>query len=242
MRPVLADAFALRARLPVRRLVEGVWSALGGPACLETRTEREDAAAFLDLLEQVQDGLGIPDEKAFDDDVARLFAPSDIEAAGDVQLLTIHRAKGLEFDTVILPGLGRVPRSEDPRLLMWHEYARGGRSRLLLAPIRATGGEKDPLYAYLARIENEKRENERTRLLYVAATRARKCLHLLGRAMPDPENEALKTPGSRTLLARIWHAVEPEFIDALKDYDGKDPGTRCGRGEAPGGAAPTPGQ
>ncbi|MXY49833.1 MAG: AAA family ATPase [Gemmatimonadetes bacterium] len=221
--PVLADAFALRARLPVRRLVEGVWSALGGQACLETRTEREDASAFLDLLDRVQDGLGIPDERAFADDVARLFAPSDIEAAGDVQLLTVHRAKGLEFDTVILPGLGRLPRSEDPRLLMWHEYARGGRPRLLLAPIRATGSEKDPLYAYLAHIETQKRENERTRLLYVAATRARKCLHLLGHAVPDPEKESLKTPGSRTLLARIWHAVEPEFMEALKDYEGKDP-------------------
>jgi len=223
MMPVLAEAFALRARLPVRRLVEGVWTALGGPACLETRTEREDATAFLDLLERVQNGLGIPDEKAFADDVARLFAPSDIEAAGDVQLLTIHRAKGLEFDTVILPGLGRLPRSEDPKLLLWHEYARGRQSRLLLAPIRATGGEKDPLYAYLARIESQKRENERTRLLYVAATRARKCLHLLGHAVPDPENESLKTPGSRTLLARIWHAVEPEFQEALKDYERKSP-------------------
>lgn len=223
MLPVLADAFALRARLPVRRLVEGVWSALGGPDCLETRTELKDATAFLDLLERAQDGLGIPDEKAFADDVARLFAPSDLEAAGDVQLLTIHRAKGLEFDTVILPGLGRLPRTEDPRLLLWHEYARGGRSRLLLAPIRATGGDRDPLYAYLARIESQKRENERTRLLYVAATRARQCLHLLGHALPDPENDALKTPGSRTLLARIWHAVEPEFMDALKDYEAIDP-------------------
>ncbi len=223
MMPVLADAFVLHARLPIRRLVEGVWTALGGPACLETRTEREDATAFLDLLERVQDGLGIPDEKAFADDVARLFAPSDMEAAGDVQLLTIHRAKGLEFDTVILPGLGRLPRAEDPRLLMWHEYVRGGRSRLLLAPIRPTGGEKDPLYAYLARIESQKRENERTRLLYVAATRARKCLHLLGHALSDPENESLKPPASRTLLARIWHAVEPEFMEALKDYEGNDP-------------------
>lgn len=221
--PVLENAFALRARVPVRQLVEGVWTELGGPDCLESRSEREDAAAYLYLLERAQDGLGIPDEKVFADDVARLFAPSDIEAAGDVQLLTIHRAKGLEFDTVILPGLGRLPRSEDPKLLMWHEYARGGRSRLLLAPIRATGGEKDPLYAYLARIESQKRENERTRLLYVAATRARQCLHLLGHAVPDPENDALKPPGSRTLLARIWHAVEPEFMEALKDYEGKDP-------------------
>lgn len=223
MMPALTDAFALRARLPVRRLVEGVWTAMGGPDCLETRKEREDADAFLGLLEQAQDGLGIPDEKAFADDVARLFAPSDIEASGDVQLLTIHRAKGLEFDTVILPGLGRLPRSEDPRLLMWHEYARGGRSRLLLAPIRATGAEKDPLYAYIARIETQKRENERTRLFYVAATRARKCLHLLGHAIPDPVNEALKTPSSRTLLARIWHAVEPEFMHALKDCERKEP-------------------
>ncbi len=223
MMPVLANAFALRARLPVRQLVEGVWSEMGGPDCLETRSEREDAAAYLDLLERAQDGLGIPDERVFADDVARLFAPSDIEAAGDVQLLTIHRAKGLEFDTVILPGLGRLPRSEDPRLLMWHEYTRGGRSRLLLAPIRATGGDKDPLYAYLARIESQKRENERTRLLYVAATRARQSLHLLGHAVPDPENDILKPPGSRTLLARIWHAVEPEFMEALKDYEGKDP-------------------
>ena len=221
--PVLANAFALRARLSVRRLVEGVWSALGGPDCLETRTEREDAAAFLDLLEQVQDGLGIPDEKTFAEDVARLFAPSDIEAGGDVQLLTIHRAKGLEFDTVILPGLGRHPRSEELRLLMWQEYARGDQSRLLLAPIRATGGERDPLYAYLTRIESRKRENERTRLLYVAATRARQCLHMLGHAVPDPKNYAVRPPGSRTLLARIWHAVEPEFLDALKGYVGKDP-------------------
>ena len=215
--PIFADAFALRGRLPPRRLVEGVWTALGGPACLETRTEREDASAFLDLLERAQNGLGIPDEREFADDVERLFAPSDVEAGGDVQLLTIHRAKGLEFDTVILPGLGRLPRAEDPKLLLWHEYARGGRSRLLLAPIRAAGGEKDPLYAYLGGIESRKRDHERTRLLYVAATRARKCLHLLGHAGTDPERGTLKTPGSRTLLARIWNAVEPEFQSAMKN-------------------------
>lgn len=223
--PILADAFALRGRMPPRRLVEGVWTALGGPACLEARTEREDAIAFLDLLEQTQDGLGIPNEKEFAEDVARLFAPSDVEAGGDVQLLTIHRAKGLEFDTVILPGLGRLPRAEDPRLLLWHEYARDGRSRLLLAPIRASGApkDKDPLYSYLGGIETRKRDHERTRLLYVAATRARKCLHLLGHTGIDPEDQAPKRPGSRTMLSRIWRAVEPDFMEAMKDRVAPEP-------------------
>ena len=77
----------------------------------------EDAAAYLDLLEQSIDGLDIRDEKKFTEDVSRLFAASDVEASEDLQLLTIHKAKGLEFDTVILPGLGRRTRTDDPHLL-----------------------------------------------------------------------------------------------------------------------------
>ena len=211
MIPVFGDAFARRGRLPLRRMVEGVWTALGGPACLENRTELEDAAAYLDLLEQAQDGLGIPNERKFAEDVARLFAGSDVEAGGNLQLMTIHKAKGLEFDTVILPGLGRRPRSEDPKLLLWREYMDGDRSRLLLAPIPGVGGDGDPLYANLQNMNTEKRANERTRLLYVATTRARKCLHLLGHTNLDREDESLKTPDSRTLLAEVWSTVEPEF-------------------------------
>ena len=216
MIPVIEDAFARRGRLPLRRLVEGVWTALGGPACLENRTELEDAAAYLDLLEKAQDGLGIPNERKFAEDVARLFAGSDVEAGGNLQLMTIHKAKGLEFDAVILPGLGRRPRSDDPKLLLWREYMDGDRSRLLLAPIPGVGGDKDPLYANLQNMNTEKRANERTRLLYVATTRARKCLHLLGHTTLDQDDGSLKTPDSRTLLAEIWNTVEPVFEAAWK--------------------------
>ena len=215
--PLLRDALAQRGRLSVRRWVEGVWIELGGPACLETRTELEDAAAYLDLLEQSLDGLDIRDEKKFAENVARLFAPSDVEASENLQLLTIHKAKGLEFDTVILPCLGRRTRPDDPRLLMWREYMDGDRSRLLLAPIHEVGGDKDLLYDYLRSAEAEKRGHESTRLLYVAATRARKHLHLLGHTGFDPGGVALKAPNSRTLLAKIWRTVEPEFSNALKD-------------------------
>ena len=215
--PHLRDALAQRGRLPVRRWVEGVWIALGGPACLETRAALEDAAAYLDLLEQSIDGLDIRNEKKFTEDVARLFAPSDVEASEDLQLLTIHKAKGLEFDTVILPGLGRRTPPDEPRLLMWREYMDGNRSRLLLAPIREVGGDKDSLYDYLRSAEAEKRGHESTRLLYVATTRARKNLHLLGHARLDPGGVAVKAPDARTLLVKIWRTVEMEFSDTLKD-------------------------
>ncbi len=211
MIPVLGDAFDRRGRLPLRRLVEGVWTALGGPACLENRTELEDAAAYLDLLEKAQDGLGIPNERKFAEDVSRLFAGADVEASANLQLMTIHKAKGLEFDTVILPGLGRRTRPEEQQLLLWREYMEGDKSRLLLAPIPGVGGDRDPLYASLQNMNAKKRAHERTRLLYVATTRARKCLHLLGHTNLDSDDESMKAPDPRTLLAEVWHTVEPEF-------------------------------
>ena len=211
MIPVLGDAFDKRGRLPLRRLVEGVWTALGGPACLENRTELEDAAAYLDLLEKAQDGLGIPNERKFAKDVTRLFAGADVEADANLQLMTIHKAKGLEFDTVILPGLGRRTRPEEQQLLLWREYMEGDKSRLLLAPIPGVVGDRDPLYGSLQNMNAKKRAHERTRLLYVATTRARKCLHLLGHTNLDSGDESMKDPDPRSLLAEVWNTVEPEF-------------------------------
>ena len=212
--PHLGDALARRDRLPVRRWVESLWIALGGPACLETQADLEDAAACLDLLEQSTDGMRLRDENRFAEDVARLYAPSDVEAGEELQLMTIHKAKGLEFDTVILPGLGRRTRHDDPRLLRWTEYPDGDRSRLLLAPIPEAAGDKDALYDYLKSIDRQKRVHEHTRLLYVAATRARKSLHLLGHTRLDPEKPGLRAPDSRSLLAKIWKTVEPEFSES----------------------------
>ena len=209
--PVLSDAIDRRGTLAVRRWVEGVWIAMAGPACLETRTDLEAAAAYLDLLEQSMVGLDIRDERKFADDIARLFAPSDVEAGDGLQLLTVHKAKGLEFDTVILPGLGRRTRTDDQRLLMWLEYMSSGEPRLLLAPIHKVGGDKDPVYDYLRKVHATKSDQESTRLLYVAATRARRRLHLLGHTRLDQDGRAFKAPDPRVLLSKIWDVVKADF-------------------------------
>ena len=220
--PVLSDAIDRRGTLAVPRWVEGVWIAIAGPACLETRDDLEAAAAYLDLLEQSMVGLDIRDERKFADDIARLFAPSDVEAGDGLQLLTVHKAKGLEFDTVILPGLGRRTRTDDQRLLMWLEYMSGGEPRLLLAPIHKVGANKDPIYDYLRKVHATKSDQESTRLLYVAATRARRLLHLLGHTRLNQDGKAFKAPDPRAVLSKIWGAVEADFVEAFRGVDGED--------------------
>lgn len=223
---VLADVLPRIGTMPLRRWVEATWVRLGGPACLGNRTDIEDAAAYLDLLDESAVGTDLGDERKFIDDVARLFARPDVEAPnvgepGELQLLTIHKAKGLEFDTVILPGLGRGTRNEDASLMMWLEYIdRHGASQLLMAPIGETGGDEDPLYAYLRRVGNTKADHESTRLLYVAATRARRRLHLMGHTGIGADDGCLRPPAKPTLLAKIWDVVEPEFEAVLRTNGG----------------------
>ena len=111
----------------------------------------------------------------------RLYALPDVHASDALQIMTIHKAKGLEFDTVIVPGLGRRPAQQETRLLMWLERPRGhDGDDLLLAPVKESGADADSIYSCVTRLDKEKESHEDGRLLYVAATRARTRLHLLG--------------------------------------------------------------
>ena len=205
--PVLEKAIAERGRRPLRDWVEGVWFRLGGPACVEDETALEDAAGYFDLLGDLAEGADLADFDWFREQVNALFAQPDAQAGDRLQLMTIHKAKGLEFDTVILPGLGAIPRPEEQRLLLWLEQ----NGELLLAPISEAGGQKpDPIYNYLSKVEERKIERETARLLYVAATRARRSLHLLG-TVKTKEDGSIADPSSRSLLKLLWPAMAHAF-------------------------------
>ncbi len=222
VRTVLTSALAMRGRHRLRQIVEGAWLALGGPACVDAPTDLEDARVYLDLLDELEEGGDITDSARLAEQVSELYALPDVTASDALQLMTIHKAKGLEFDTVILPGLGSPPRYDDPPLLRWmetpHSGGAGYPADLLLAPIRETGGEHDLLYNYLGRLEKDKSRYESGRLLYVAATRAKRALHLLGTVKRDKDDE-MKAPPATSLLALLWPVVEEEFSAALEHND-----------------------
>jgi ATP-dependent exoDNAse (exonuclease V) beta subunit len=205
----LAEAFAEQGRWPLRRWVERVWIRLGGPACLEgDQSALEDARDYFDLLEAEQTGSDVRDFDALSQRVAQLYAKPAPGPEPWLHVMTIHKAKGLEFDTVIVPGLGRQEPIDDPQLFLFHEWPSDDGEQRLIAPIPAEAGEKDPLYEYLQEIEKRKNRLERVRQLYVAATRAKKRLHLLGSAKVDKDGEPRPHKGS--MLYDLWPALTEE--------------------------------
>ncbi len=217
-RAVLLRALSARARGSLRQQVEQTWIALGGPAALAGAEALADAAAYLELLEELDEGGILPGVGELEQRLALLFARPDPEADESLQLMTIHKAKGLEFDVVILPGLDAATRGDDLDLLVWLERPRTEREAdLLLAPLDAPGQDhRDPLYAWVRSLRREQARLETTRLLYVALTRARERLHLLG-AVDVTQAEGQRQvaePKTGSLLELLWPAVSAEFTPA----------------------------
>ncbi|WP_051362300.1 UvrD-helicase domain-containing protein [Solimonas soli] len=213
---VLDAALAQQGRKPLRRWVEGTWLALGGPAAVREPRDLADARQFFARLEDLARGATLDDLDALDLALANLKATPDPLADGRLSLMTIHKSKGLEFDTVIVPGLGRTTRSDTPPPIIF-DRRRGadGREQLVLAPIQPRGDDSEPTYAYIRRLVADKQEHEDGRLLYVAATRARRRLHLLGTVARDEEGLP-KAPPPSSLLARLWPAVADDYAAAAR--------------------------
>jgi len=209
LREALADAFTEQGRWPLRRWVERAWIKLGGPACLEgDESALEDARDYFDLLEAEQTGSDVRDFDALSRRVTQLYAKSAPGSKPWLHVMTIHKAKGLEFDTVIVPGLGRQEPIDDQQLFLFHEWPSDEGEQRLIAPIPAGEGEKDPLYKYLQEIEKRKNRLERVRQLYVAATRAKQRLHLLGSAKARRDGEP--HPHNGSMLHDLWPALTDE--------------------------------
>ena len=206
---VLPPALAARGRATLTARTRGAWLALGGPACIEEVFDLAAADQFFALLAVHEEAGDVAEWGEFLNALAELRAgpAAEGEPTPKVKVMTLHKAKGLEFDTVIMPGLASNAGRSEPPLLRWRQRPDG----VLLAPMRARGGDKDPVYEYLSSLEREEEDAELRRLLYVGCTRAKERLHLIAalEARIDASGESRWTPPERdSALAKLWHAVE----------------------------------
>ncbi len=219
---LLQPCLPYRARQPLHTLVEGVWLALGGRA-LTDAAGVADAQACFSLLAQITPAHGLPDSAWLDQRLAQLYAAPDPQADGTVQMMTLHAAKGLEFDVVILPGLGRRTRRNAAELLYWQERAEAA-APLLIAPIRAAATDAEPIADYIARLQYQQEQLETVRLLYVAATRARHQLHLFGHCTCN--SKGIARPAADSLLHALWPVAEPHYAGLAEKDAVPGPETR----------------
>ncbi len=205
---VLHYALSQYQRLALRPWLEQTWQALRGPDCLLDATEYSAATAYFELLEEFDARGQWPDIAQLEQQIQDRYATIEATDTTPLHVMTIHKAKGLEFDTVIIPHLEGAGRHDDEQLLLWQERPRRkNQTDLLLAPVKAKKEEHDPIYRYLLQTESRKKQFEMSRLLYVAVTRAKKNLHLLG--FIRYQQEEVKLPVKQSFLHMLWSAFQP---------------------------------
>src|SRR6185437_2770844 len=214
---VLEEGLTQREQLPLAEWLESVWMALGAADAYPLEELRHARAFFDALSERTASGewSGIGTLSSV---LANLYAQPRARTAAPVQVMTIHGAKGLEFDHVLVPCLDRERNRGREPLLRWLDLPRAEdeRSDLIMAPAPVIGDEAPgEVTAFLKRLTALRAVNEQVRLLYVAATRARRSLHLY--AAPPPRPDGLVVPRQRTLLASFWPALAGAFQDAPQE-------------------------
>jgi len=229
---VLEELHPLVDRLPVAELISRLVGRLDWRAVLASSHARlwrnldklvEDAqaselvnvSAFLEYLDVLR-GAGVREGEA----------PAG--EGGSLQLMTIHKAKGLEFDLVALADASRTsPQLARPVYLMEELGVAAAMDRL---------EDKPTVYRLARALDEEQSQAEEKRLLYVAATRARErlivsghlsqnraglsaagwmkqALELLGlepKALAERVGETLTVKLTGGAQVRVWSAPEAE--------------------------------
>ncbi|MGO8758628.1 MAG: UvrD-helicase domain-containing protein [Terracidiphilus sp.] len=213
--------------------LEQVWLSLGGAQCVDAA-----ARANLDLLWVTLDSLPQGELDLLGPALAAalhdLKAQPDPAAASDcgVQLMTIHGAKGLEFEVVLVPDLQAGAGRSSANMLSWLERGlpsqldpggpteSGELTEFLVAPFQSKGADRGKAKEWVDSVRRDREKQETRRLLYVAATRARDELHFFARPSYKTANGApseLVAPRD-SLLSTAWPAWQAEIDRRFRSW------------------------
>ena len=147
-----------------------------------------------------------------------------------VTIMTLHKAKGLEFDYVFMPHLQKRARAVQRELIRWH-WHQDDRDRRLLISANDDDKESKTLYNYLNWLQKNKDQEELKRLLYVGVTRAKVAAYLT--ASVDLVEEEGTTEGVSGSLLRLLTSSQAASIgvttQSMTQPMPNDDGQACGR-------------
>ena len=167
------------------------------------------------------DGTGSRDVAEFAE-FARRYTIREPDAAGVVRVMTVHKAKGLGFDLVILPDLeGRTLAQRDAKKLAVHRGPDRSVEWVLHLPGRQFYGPDPVLSDHVGAAEADACY-ENLCLLYVAMTRAKRAMV----AITEPVGSATSANFPRLLeetLGEAWSAGNPQWYREVPETGGSAP-------------------
>ncbi len=211
---VLEKAQQQVGRRPLSELVEGAWLQLGGPALASDPTGQpaEEIETYFNALAHAENSELLQDWNDFIEWLAQSHTKSD--GGGEqlaVDVVTMHGAKGLEWDAVIIPSLQSQGNRSQSDLLYWLPLSTDDNEEaVLMAPMDAPGRKNpSPLVKLIKKADKHRQTYEALRLMYVATTRAKS--DLLISAVIQPNQEGDFKPAQGTLLETVWPTLHAYF-------------------------------
>lgn len=189
-------------RMALSELVARTWHALRGTELAKADNAQHYVEKYFRLLNDFEQRETFISVDGLNNFLSSRFVSPAASAGQAVNIMTVHKAKGLEFDTVILPGLNKGSMSDPKSLLLWQETT----DQQLLMSLMPAEGKQDRLYDYLRLLSSEAANQERFRLLYVALTRAKQRLHLIGESIVEDGS-----PKTGSMQEILWPAIDADL-------------------------------
>lgn len=160
------NAYRQRQQKPLVELIQTLALELSFFKTLNTDQEKE-ALHFFQIIEQSCDQHIWPSTQEIQDKLNQTLVSSS--GRQSLQIMTIHKSKGLEFDWVILPDMGSASRGSSTGLIHWQRSDDPRHWQII--------PQQEPCHQLLSCLEDKQEYYELQRLAYVAFTRAKKRLY-----------------------------------------------------------------
>ncbi len=213
---IIAYALTTKGSINNALWLESTWILLGGPNFTDSESNANSISKLFNNLFAMENNIPTtwPEWQQL---LSKRYIANNISSNTTVTIMTIHKAKGLEFDHVFLPSFNKKPPPHRSSLLNW-SLSLAKNNDLIISPIASDNNNKSEINNYLNYIAKLQNINEDIRVLYVAATRAKKHLYIYANAKSDDKNTVI-IPNNNSFMHLAWPHLESNNNHTLSYFE-----------------------